>query len=959
MAGVPAGVTLNPANHAKAQAAALMMSVNRQLSHTPSTSWTFYSTDGAAAAAASNLCLRWDIDAGAIETGCIAGFIADRGAANAGAAHRQRMLDPRLLSVSTGDVPRSGDAATGSPAAHALWPNSSAGPRPATREAFVAWPPQGFVPHQVISKRWSFSYPGANFAGASVTMSSAGTPVPVEITAAPSGGAEPTLVWLAEDAVPIEPPPADLPITVTISNVIVGGSAQSFTYTTKVIDPFSGSAPPCTSAAATPTSLVSDSVGGTYSFGLSVSPSGCAWSASSGQSWITVNSPSSGAGNGSFGITVAANPDTVGRSGVVTIAGQSIPVTQQANLGQPCSSLTMSPPSFSFGAGSGTGTSTITAPSSTCTWNTTSNDSWITVTSASSQQGNGSVSFQVASNAGGSSRTGSITAGPQTLTISQAAGSASCSSVTFNPGTISAPAAGQAATVNVNAPSGTCTWSASSGASWIAITSGTSGAGNGQLVLALAANASTSSRAGNVIVNGSSLPVSQTGQAAIGDPAVHWDFSDSGLAGGQLLADSSGSGTHGTTQGFGTVPVPGVVGTGRLFNGASDMAFFRAGAASLPNGDFTLRTWVRVRHWPGSYGIIFSTVGHATFDFRGSYLAVTANGHVVFMAADQVNTRAPWIVSHEPLQLEKWHYIAVSYSAATNIVKMYVDGDFDHAAQLTGYTPSPIADLDIGRAGWYDGAYLDHAIDELAVFPGVFSDAQIQGDYGQFSAPAAMVNTNTSLELKLDGNALDNSGNSNHGTAIEGSVPTTGVSGGAWQFDGFGGRIEIPANDSFTPTLATTRFWIKLDSYPGNFAVMASSFGSQVNGWAYSVYQDGRVILSPASYAVSNPWILSTQSLQLGRWYHLAITFDARARRMKLYIDGVLDTNTWIPGVTAQADGILSLGGASWYQGAYLSGSIDEFRIDKRIWTPAEILQDSQGTSVPISQAPSRVVTDD
>ena len=39
MAGVPASVTLNLVNSGKAQQAAMMMSANRQLSHTPPSSW--------------------------------------------------------------------------------------------------------------------------------------------------------------------------------------------------------------------------------------------------------------------------------------------------------------------------------------------------------------------------------------------------------------------------------------------------------------------------------------------------------------------------------------------------------------------------------------------------------------------------------------------------------------------------------------------------------------------------------------------------------------------------------------------------------------------------------------------------------------------------------------------------------------------------------------------------------
>ena len=54
-----------------------------------------------------------------------------------------------------------------------------------------------------------------------------------------------------------------------------------------------------------------------------------------------------------------------------------------------------------------------------CNWNAVSNDSWILITSGSTGIGNGSVSFNVEANAGGS-RSGTITIAGMTFTIKQA-----------------------------------------------------------------------------------------------------------------------------------------------------------------------------------------------------------------------------------------------------------------------------------------------------------------------------------------------------------------------------------------------------------------------------------------------------------------------------------------------------------------------------------------------------------
>jgi hypothetical protein len=57
-------------------------------------------------------------------------------------------------------------------------------------------------------------------------------------------------------------------------------------------------------------------------------PGGCDWTASKTDSWITIQSGLAGSGNGSVSYSVASNPGSSARSGVLTIAGQSVTVQQ-------------------------------------------------------------------------------------------------------------------------------------------------------------------------------------------------------------------------------------------------------------------------------------------------------------------------------------------------------------------------------------------------------------------------------------------------------------------------------------------------------------------------------------------------------------------------------------------------------------------------------------------------------
>jgi C1A family cysteine protease len=228
MAGVPAEVTFSDEYTRKAQKAALMMSRNRQLSHDPPPSWFCYSAEGHEAAGNSNLYL------GVYSWQAIDGYVQDPGTGNYAVGHRRWVLYPQTQQMGTGDIP----PASGYPAANALWvfDDHMWEPRPTTREEYVAWPPPGYVPYQVVFPRWSFAYDEADFSIAQVSMTSGGSPVPVTVRPVADGFGENTLVW--EPSLSFGSPPAsDTRYTVSVSNVRIAGSPRSFVYDVIIFDP--------------------------------------------------------------------------------------------------------------------------------------------------------------------------------------------------------------------------------------------------------------------------------------------------------------------------------------------------------------------------------------------------------------------------------------------------------------------------------------------------------------------------------------------------------------------------------------------------------------------------------------------------------------------------------------------------------------------------------------------------
>lgn len=234
LAGVPAWVTLDPVYCQKAQKAALMISANNNASHTPPPTWQCYSLDGAEACGNSNLSI------GSYGPDAIIRYIEDFGPFNYAVGHRRWLLYPNTRLMGTGDIPHNEHG----PAANAVWiidPYLSQ-PRPTTREPYVAWPPPGYVPYQVVFARWSFSYPKADFSATKVTMTSNSIPVSVTVEPVEIARGENTVVWFMTGLdttwmMRWPCPSSDVNFTVSVTDVLVNGVKTNFQYTVTVFDP--------------------------------------------------------------------------------------------------------------------------------------------------------------------------------------------------------------------------------------------------------------------------------------------------------------------------------------------------------------------------------------------------------------------------------------------------------------------------------------------------------------------------------------------------------------------------------------------------------------------------------------------------------------------------------------------------------------------------------------------------
>ena len=279
MAGLPGEVVFNSVKNEKCQKGALMMQANGRLAHS---GWTpsdlCYTTDGAEAL---NLSL---LTYGSVGPQGVRLLMDDFIYLHLG--HRRLILYPPPCEMGMGATSDY----------FALWVWGEFGARPASPE-WVAWPPAGYVPYQLVYRAWSFSAPGAGFG--SVTVTKDGEVVPITATHLSPSYGDNALGWEFIDPIPKGPGMPDTTYTVTLSNV-TGLSQSSYSYDVTIFDPALGF-PTMTTAAVTDITQTSAQSGGNV-----ISDGGAAVTAR-GVCWSTAENPTladsttvDGTGTGSY-----------------------------------------------------------------------------------------------------------------------------------------------------------------------------------------------------------------------------------------------------------------------------------------------------------------------------------------------------------------------------------------------------------------------------------------------------------------------------------------------------------------------------------------------------------------------------------------------------------------------------------------------------------------------------------
>ena len=193
----------------------------------------------------------------------------------------------------------------------------------------------------------------------------------------------------------------------------------------------------------------------------------------------------------------------------------------------------------------------------------------------------------------------------------------------------------------------------------------------------------------------------------------------------------------------------------------------------------------------------------------------------------------------------------------------------------------------------------------------------------------------------FNGNVNDQSGNGNNGAVYGASLCADrfGHTNSAYSFNGINNYIVLPPSSALNPPQLTVSAWINLSQYyPQNGqqgALIFSAYNGYLGGYFLFVDSDGKPDLRLHAPNYSGD-AHSDTAIATSAWNHVAGTYDGNTWRIYVnrQLHGSQTTNisfNYWSGVSP------TIGRASWYNGDYLSGDIDEVRIYNRALSAAEV----------------------
>ncbi|GLH95300.1 hypothetical protein Pa4123_05720 [Phytohabitans aurantiacus] len=280
-------------------------------------------------------------------------------------------------------------------------------------------------------------------------------------------------------------------------------------------------------------------------------------------------------------------------------------------------------------------------------------------------------------------------------------------------------------------------------------------------------------------------------------------------------------------------------------------------------------------------------------------------------------------------EVGSWVHLAGVYDPATKAVVLHVDAvRHDEGTLNTAWNST---------GGVVMGRTWDGDVDDVRLYTGALDNGRLADLYNAYPAEDSPATLPAAAgHWKFDEGTgpigADSSGHSLTATLKGGTTWGGGREGASLGLDGTTGFAETAGPVLKTERSFSASAWVYLTSVSGGDRTVLGQDGNRVS--VFEVRFDAAskkwAVVVPDS-DVDSPArtvLLSTETARPWDWIHLAVTYDATYKQLRLYVNGVLSAAK--TGVTIQqSSGPLSIGRGRWNgaNAGYFPQAIDDVRV--------------------------------
>ncbi len=411
---------------------------------------------------------------------------------------------------------------------------------------------------------------------------------------------------------------------------------------------------------------------------------------------------------------------------------------------------------------------------------------------------------------------------------------------------------------------------------------------------------------------------SKTAEAKIykSEAVALWNFDETS---GDVALDEQGS-NNGTV--YEAERVNGRFGRALKFDGEDDEVVVQPSNNLAINGnEITLTTWFKLDE-VGNDGVLL-------FQNTKYILKIDKHGKLSF-ALYSPGYEVVIINWNDRIIDTDWHHFAGTYDG--NSLKLYLDGELMNSEPNSGNIKHSDSDIYIGSQK--NTNHFKGLLDLTGIYDITLSDQEIQSLFATDPNPGTSDQQAISV-WKLDENSGTTTSDevSNNSGVLEGGVNwTSGMSGAGLLFDGEDDNVRIENAENLNPAEQVTLMgWARPEAHKESKIAQKGDWDGHNIGLGKWTGWKGSIRLA-SNESITLEW--DNGRVQLGQWYHVAITYDGSM--VRFFVNGQLEA-------AREVSGPLNVNGRDFNIGSdnraqkFFKGAIDDVRYFGSALSQSEI----------------------